>query len=256
MKPLLKAIAITLYVSCALGSCSPVPYAVIGHNTPLLQEKDEVNISASLATGTDASGLGIQTAWAIDSSVALMSSFYSMKSASSWDDPSDWKGNGRYFELGIGTFGKGKRNPRFVREAFFGTGFARIRNHYNDDKLDVNYMNIFIQGSLGFSNHWIDIALTPRIAYMHYTHKSYTFADAENRSLADDYFENNNSKLLFEPGITVRAGYKNVRLNLNYVTTTFDIRGGDIYNTDELQVNTEFFSIGLNYLFTKRFEKK
>jgi hypothetical protein len=253
MKPLINAIAIAL-IGFFIHACSPVPYAVIGHNTPLLQNKNEVNLNVSLNSGTDAAGFGVQTAWAFDSAWALMSSFYSMESAVSWDEPQDWNGKGRYFEIGVGSFGKSKRNSGLVYEGFFGTGFTRIRNDYDVNKLDVNYMNIFLQGSIGYSVKWLDMALTPRIGYMHYTNKNYSFEDSEYQHRADIFFRENNSKILFEPGFTVRVGYKSVKFSVNYVTSTFTTRG-DFVNKDELQINSDFISFGLNYVITKRFKE-
>ncbi len=253
MKPLYQAIPLALLICICLNACSPVPYQVIGHNTPLLQAKNEVNLQASLVSGDDASGLGLQTAWAFDSSWAIMSSYYSMKSAATWDEPDEWKGKGRYFEIGIGSFGTGRKEKRFVYEGFLGTGFTRIRNHFEADRVDVNYMSIFMQGSVGYSSKWIEFALTPRISYMHYTNKSCSFTDPQYQSRADNFFDRNNSKLLLEPGFTFRFGYKNMKLSMNYVLSTFDEDKGDFQTGDELQINTEFFSFGLNYVFTRRF---
>jgi hypothetical protein len=253
MKPLYKSIGLALLIGSCLDACSPVPYQTIGHNTPLLQGKNEVNLSASWTSGDNASGLGLQSAWAFDSSWALMSSFYSMKTITTWDEP-EWKAKGRYFELGIGSFAKGKRAKGFVYEGFLGTGFTRIRNHYEQNKLHVNYMSIFVQGSLAYSVKWMELALTPRISYMHYTNKSYSFTDLEYKSRADNFFEKNNSKLLFEPGFTFRIGYKNIKLQMNYVASTFKAKG-DMPEGEELQINDDFFSIGLNYVFTGRFKE-
>lgn len=91
MKKITKAIGLML-IAGTFYSCSPVPYAVIGHNTPLLQTKDEVNLNAALASTDHASGLQLQTAWAFDSSWAIISSFYTMKSEGSWDEPEQWNG--------------------------------------------------------------------------------------------------------------------------------------------------------------------
>lgn len=252
MKPLSKAILLVLLGGVCLSGCSPVPYQVVGHNAPLLRGKNEVNVNAALAGGEDASGLGLQTAWAFDSTWALMSSYYSMKSASTWDEPEEWKGKGRYFELGIGSFAARGRAKGVVYEGFLGTGFTRIRNHYQENKLDVNYMNTFVQGSLGYSTPVIDIALTTRISYMRYTNKSYSFTELEHQERADNFFDKNNSKILFEPGITFRIGYRNLKAHLSYVTSTFKEKG-DIVETGELQLNTDFVSFGLNCVFTNRF---
>ena len=121
-----------------------------------------------------------------------------------------WSGKGRYFELGIGSFRNIRRiektkQKRGILEGFAGIGFARIRNQYEGDKLDVNYLNVFVQDSASFSGRWIDFVLTPRITYMNYTKHDYAFQDPGYAYTADKFFQKNRSKLLFEPGITIRG---------------------------------------------------
>lgn len=168
----------------------------------------------------------------------------------------EWKG--RYFEIGIGSFGnspsKQNKKGKVVYEGFGGVGFAGIRNRYDADMFNVKYMNVFLQGSLAYSAHWIDIALTPRLMYMHYTDKSYSFTEAGSEARADAFFNKNKSKLLFEPGFTIRLGYKNMKVHINYVKSSFDPK---ITQSDgeEFEVENDFVSVGLNYVFTKRFRE-
>lgn len=242
------ALVVTIFF---FQSCSPVPYANVGQNVPLFKNKGEVNINASVANTDDAAGWGAQTAWAVDSSIAVIGSFYSMKESDAPQSPEEWSGKGRYFELGVGLFGNGKKDPGLVYETFAGLGFSRIENQTAaGSHLDVRYNKFFLQGSIGYSINWIEIALTPRISYINYTKHSYSFPDAENNTAAAAYFRNNDGKLVLEPGVTVRLGYENIKLNVNYCGSTFKAK-----EAEDINLNTEFVSIGLNYLFTNRYKK-
>lgn len=227
------------------SSCSPVPYANVGQNVPLLKNKGEAMLVASSSATDDASGLGIQAALAVDSSWAIMTSFYSMKN----NPNTDWRGRGTYFELGAGKF-KVIGNSNFAYDVFAGVGFAGIQN--NDgagSSLDINFMKPFVQGSIGLATKWLDVAFTPRLAVPFYTNHENRLSDPTQHAQAETYFDDHKSKFVFEPGFTVRGGYRGFKANLNFCVSSFSV--DEAYS--DVSINNLYVGLGLSALISKRY---
>lgn len=226
-----------------LQACSPVPYANVGLNVPMLKEKGEVNLNASYGTTEDAAGIALQAAAAVGSSVSVMASFYYLNAPSS----EYWKGNGNYVELGVGKFGRVSSDGKFICDAYLGLGSAGIKSEFENDRVDVKFLKPFLQGSIGFNHKVIDVALTTRFAVVHFTEHEFRFDDPAYTLEAAKFFQENQDKFVFEPGITVRVGYEAVRLSLQFSITTFSQP-----ETANGHINDEYFGIGLNALIGKR----
>src|SRR5688572_22818447 len=158
---------ISLAVACiGVSSCSPVLYTTVGQNVPLFKQKGEVAFSGgSAATSheddvSSAEGFNIQAAAAIDSSLSIMCSLYSLKNM---DADNDWIGKGNYFELGIGKF-KQSSKSKLIGEVFCGVGFGEIKNSSTFGDISEHYIKPFIQPSGGFSSKIVDVAITTRVA--------------------------------------------------------------------------------------------
>ncbi len=242
-------IFILIAIALCLTSCSPVLYTTVGQNVPLFHKKGEVAASVAHAGTNYADGTSFQVAAAIDSNTLLMSSFYSLNNVAG-------SGSGRYFELGAGKF---KYNPvtKLCGELILGVGFGSINNSFRTDpyyntytNVNANYFKPFIQPSFGFSTKIIDIALTPRVGLVTYTSKSDNVTDPQLRSALDDYYSAKKSTLVFEPGITVRAGFKNVKLQVQYNHTSFNYTSANLDPVDK-----DFVSVGLHILISDRWAK-
>ena len=238
-----------LIAICLISSCSPVVYAPVGQNVPLLKTNGDVTFNASLATTEDAGGVGLQFASALDSSFALISSLYLMghKSENEMDGTSsDWEGHGSYFEIGAGKFGKiaGKKSLRY--EVFGGLGFGGIKNSLATSQVDVGFIKPFIQPSISVGNDWVEFAFTPRLAFLSYTRQDVRTSDDFLRAEAEDYFREKKSSLIFEPGITLRVGGKIVKGQLQFTGTTHNYEPEDY-----IEVNNTFFSLGVQVYLSK-----
>ena len=155
-------------------SCSPVVYSTNGQVVPLFHERGEATVSGGFSTTDDAEGFHVQAAGSVSDHWALLSSVYSLKSKSS----DNWKGHGTYVEFGGGRFGSFGKNNMFIYETFAGVGYAGIRNSYQNSTLDVNFIKPFIQPSIGISQKWVDVALTPRFGLVSYTDHTISTTDA------------------------------------------------------------------------------
>jgi hypothetical protein len=212
----------------------------------MLKHKGDVSLNGSYANTDDAHGLGLQAAVAVDSSLALMTSFYSLKN----NQNTDWQGRGRYFEMGIGKYGA-KRNSNFVYDVFAGVGFGRIDNNNGaGSSLSVNFAKPFVQGSVGFTTKWVEVAFTPRFALPIYTSHQNKLTDAAQHDQTEIYFKHNKNQFVFEPGITFRFGYENVKANLNFCASTFTL--DEQYS--DVNINNLYLGLGISALISKRYE--
>jgi len=232
-----------------LTSCAPILYTTVGQNVALFHQQGEVSLSVAHAETNYASGTGVQFAAAVNSRTLLMSSYYSLNNVAG-------SGSGSYFEFGAGKF-KYNATTKLCTEIVLGTGFGSIRNTISNSGnssnyfVNANYLKPFIQPSFGFSGKIFDIVFTPRIAIVTYTSRSDNATNPQIRTSLDNYFSEKHSTLVFEPGVTLRAGFKNVKFQLQYNHTSFNYVSSDNFNP----VDKEFISAGIHILISDRWLK-
>lgn len=256
MKSHLKISLFLLSIPILISGCGPVLYSNVGQNVPLLQEQGEFSGQISYSSSDAAwyaNGIGIQGAYAISDKVAAIGSFYSLKGNDPYADE-EWEGNGSYFEFGAGMYG-GKEEKMFLYEVFLGIGSGSIKNESlinQGEYINVKYLKPFIQPSFAFSTQYFDLALTPRIAYLTYSDKdSFYFTQNGLPITPDIYFEENDNKILFEPGIMLRGGFPGVKLEIQYNYSTIN---GSI--EDNSLANKDFLSFGVRFLLAERVKPK
>ena len=238
-----------IFILCLASSCRPVVYSTIGQNVPLFRDKGEVSLVAGLSATEDGGGMGFQFAGAVDSSLAIITSFYFLGNGENVSSD-DWQGKGNYFEIGGGKFGGFSRSLHY--EAFLGCGFGGIRNSKASSDIHVRFIKPFIQPSIGVSaGEWFDFAFTPRVALASYTYHSVQTNDQFIQQEADNYFRDRKSTVVFEPGVTLRFGYRSLKAQIQYCGTSFTEK-----DQTYLEVNSNYFSLGLQWMIARKFLKK
>jgi len=239
------ALSLTLLLSLST-SCSPVLYTAVGQNVPLLQEKGETSFGGGYAETDAVSGAYLQFATAIGSGLAVGALFDILSSSRG----GDWSGRGTYMEGMVGKFGSFNRGP-FVWEVYTGLGYATIKNKFESDYVNASYIKPFIQPSIGISGKIAEFAITPRIALVNYTSESYNFSDVTSINSVADFFDKKGTTFVFEPGATLRIGYKSAKIQVQYSYSTFS------YDSENWSpVDNEYISIGLQVLISQRFVNK
>ncbi|MEJ1237410.1 hypothetical protein WBG78_04715 [Chryseolinea sp. T2] len=206
-----------------LTSCTPAFYSTVGQNVPLFHNKGEVVVNGGLMSAGSTSeafvpteipnpGVAFQTAVAIDSNVALFANYYHV------DSEGDWNVNANYFEVGGGLF---TYNPvsHFAAELFAGIGYGAIDNEATYETIDAKFMKYFLQPSIGFSGRVVEAAFTPRLGVVDYLSNTASYRDDVR-----NYFNEMATTFVFEPGITLRVGFKNFKAQyqMNYSTFQSD----------------------------------
>lgn len=223
------ALSSTLFCSCR------TVYAPNAVNTPLLQEKGELKVA--LAANN------LQVASAVTQHVGLMVNGY--LNAYTSDDKS-FKNNGKGAEVGIGYFGH--TADRISYEAYGGAGLynVRMKEANNTKTFDADAVKYFIQPSVGWVNPFFEVAVSPRVSVVKYNAPDITGYTASEQ--ADNYFNllDKKAHAFLEPTITLRGGYRFVKLQVQY-GHVFKLTKNNINYEDNIGSVGLIFDIGTWY---------
>lgn len=232
--PSIRKIAINLSLMM-LGSCTTQMYVSNAVNAPLLKERGEVKINA---TPTD-----LQAAVAVTDHIGLMANgFYK-----GWKGDNQYDHHGGMGELGIGYF-KNFGN-HLVFENYIGGGAGQVykQEQFTDrfgnpyvGKFNANAGRAFIQPGIGLRSRFVDLAFTPRFSFVKYT--SFSSDNYPADELRKNYLENDRLTtplfIFAEPAVTLRLGYKFIKLQAQY-GLTLNVTGQNIKQAPD------FGSLGL-----------
>lgn len=215
---------ITLFLICATFSeCSPVYYVPNTQNVPAITEKGQTNISFGLSSSESVDGIEFQGAYGLTDKIALQFN-------GDWVEGSDDTSNYSYNLFGSGTssykktsngsghiieFGPGyykNLSEHFVFETYGLVGFGGLKyeeNNTNYQSIKANFLRIAAQPSISFTSKYFIASFSNRISNLNYSSIGGNYYDVE-------YLKANNSQWLFEPALTLQAGIKNIKLQLQY----------------------------------------
>ena len=190
-------------------------------NVPLFKEKNEFHGSLSEGgTLWGPTGIDVQAALALTDHIAVMTNYMSSK----YDDfdPNDVSKH-NYFEGAAGYFKPFNRFWVFdcVFEVYGGFGSCSQHHEYNDGiyrgKADLTFVKSFIQPSLGITSNALDIALSSSFSRLNFN-KINNFVD-QNSNYYDEleFIAMNRKFFLFEPAITLRGGWKFVKIQFQFL---------------------------------------
>ncbi|MCC5936975.1 MAG: hypothetical protein JJU34_06815 [Lunatimonas sp.] len=116
------------------------------------------------------------------------------------------------------------------------------------DYIDVRFLKPFFQPNLAIATKYFDLAISPRLAYLTYISLDDYHLDSQDlKNSVRDYYNENNNRVVFEPGIMVRGGFPNAKLELQY---SFSTLADPIL--DMFLVNHSYFSIGTRFQLAGR----
>lgn len=204
----------TIILAILLSSCTHYYYVSNVQNIPLFREKDEYRISGAIGGGDESSCIEVQSAYSPVDQMGVMVNF--IYATGGDESNNDDFAKGSYLEGAVGYYkplGYGG-----VFEVYGGLGGGNQHHQYtsyvyDDDSqkagyADLSLIRLFVQPSFGLSYHIFDAALSTRIC-------SLDFINVENHASNEYYaFSDLSSKnhFLLEPAITLRAGWKKVKL--------------------------------------------
>ena len=234
----------------SIVSCAPVLYGTQGQNVPMLKAEGDVYLSAGHIETNESSGEYANAAYAISEKTALMASSYKYHGGNT----GGWSANAKFQEFGIGRF-FAKKDQNWVFDVYTGLGYASINNYSdNNDFIDVNYSKWFVQSSYGSVGRIAEFAFTLRLAKVTYAERTCSLIDEAQQLAIENFFNENNTFFVYEPGFTFRIGPPYVKVELQVVTSNFSHR----YGGQDLADNTHA-SLGLAFNwreYQKRVRKK
>lgn len=243
MKATLPFLPVVYICFLLFSGCVPIYYASNAHNVPLLKEKHEVRVTAGLTTTEDASGPDVQAAYAVGENIGLIAQGAYLTGGS---ESSSWQGNGQILEVGGGYFKPLGRY--FVAELYGGAGLAKISNQRYETPERMKFTKPFIQPVFGFNANFFELAVSPKIAWVHYNEPlllNYEIRTDANGNTIYSNIQEKQTFFAFEPAVTIRGGWKYVKLQLQSVWSMQDIP-----NSNKLSIN-----LGLSINLAERFEK-
>ena len=156
-------------------------------------------------------------------------------------------GKGVYLDAAFGYFRPFNRH--FVFEVYSGFGGCNQHHQYDDTtSSDLSFTKVFLQPSFGLTFSVFDVAVTTGVGRITFNriHHNVPWDHPESFMMEDiAYFR---SYSFFEPSLTIRGGWKYVKVQLQYVSSMDLSRGAISYAPSH-------GSIGLAFAFAERFRK-
>jgi len=208
-------LSLATFVALAMlsGACKAL-YAPNMASTPLLRERGEVRATV------DARNL--QLAVAASSHIGLMANGYH-RSEDNDPKPNEEKqhGEGDFIELGVGWFGTLPRLPAWLQaEVYAGAGPGKVSHDLtpaggSTRHFEAELTRVFVMPTVGYTHRYFDVALSTRLVGVSYrSPQSSGYTD--DAQLDGDGFAGIDRRTWYfvEPSVTVRAGYKWIKLQL------------------------------------------
>lgn len=203
-----SGILILLFV---MSSCTHYYYVPNMQHVPLFQQKEEFHLDLSGSAGNEFSAFEVQTGFSVANNVAIIANgFFHDADREMFNDEYC---RGHLIEGGAGAFVPLQNNMVF--ETYFGVGFGRIENGYdNDAKSKLNFNRYFAQPSIGYTSDFLDLALSLRFSGLRYNDIHYSGTLYQDDQDQIQYINRNPFSILIEPALTLRGGWEHIKFQL------------------------------------------
>jgi hypothetical protein len=245
-----KLVTSTFFLAVLLSSCSHYYYVSNVQNVPLFKGEKEFRISGTYGEGDESACIEAQTAYSVTDKIGITANFMS---AQGGDISGKNYGRGNYFEGAVGYYKPIKRAGVF--EIYGGLGGGNQHHEYTNafsnqyyGSSDLSAVKLFIQPSFGLTFDLFDVALSSRFCSLSYTNIDNNIYG--NTDLSEElYTLSNKSHLFIEPAITLRGGWKYVKLQFQ-VAYVANLNNPRLYFGEETHA-----SIGLYVTLAGRYKK-
>jgi hypothetical protein len=240
----LKNILFIAVVALA-SSCTPIRYVPNSVFIPLMQQKGQVSLNASLTASEETGGVEINTAVAVSKNIAVLAN-YSNTGSENGDNLNLIEFGGGYFKR-IGNYGSFESYAGFGRGSVttpdFTTSYYNNIGTYTTHTTpgnQIHFNRAFLQSTIGYTNRIVDVAGGFRYCYLNYGNDFNPYEE-----------QNTNSKIkgvhLIEPTVLFRIGFKAVKFSLQY-TATVDMTKSHLADYSDF----ENFAIGVHLNFNSK----
>lgn len=224
------SILVFLALLCAMG-CSPTVYAPNLQHVPNLRAKGDVEFQGGLLSTESTDGGGGAIAVAVSDQNGIG---FNLNILSGNDDDNDGKLSS--FQLYYIRQGLVSNNPKFMWGVSPGLGYTGMRwDSNNIDEFKSGYLQPFVVPSIGFVTPYFEVMASARFSYVGYLDNSFNPLSEQ----ISERLQDQGNQFTFEPAFTIRGGWKYIRLQIQYVYSTYN---ADLLNiSDEIEFD-EFLS--------------
>lgn len=216
----LLLLAVILFPSCR------TLYKPNAVNAPMLKEKGEAKIYGG--------NNNVQAAYAITDHVGVMLNGYYENGRVNNDNAQYVKTQGFLGEAGAGYFTAMPNNMVFEVYGGGGAGAVNIEEQKRDaaddlitERFSANAYKVFIQPTYGYVGKYFEAGLTPRFSFVKYGNLSNTNYTLQERQDYTYYQLDQPTWVFFEPALTLRGGYKWIKLQVQ-VGHSFKLNRADL----------------------------
>ncbi|MFU8843563.1 MAG: hypothetical protein ACNA7V_07130 [Bacteroidales bacterium] len=212
-----KFTTIALSSSILFSSCIHLYYVPNVQNVPLFKEKNEYRFSGSLGSSATITQIDVQAAYSVTDNIGIMVDYMTAKDVDS--ESNNFGGAIGYFKpieaAGVfeiyGGLGGGKQHHEYeIVTSFYPLSFTTGTS-------ELSHFKLYVQPSFGFTNNVIDIALSTRFTRLSFPKVSTSPGLVGKSSYWTVHSLNDKSHFLIEPAVTLRAGFKNVKAQIQYM---------------------------------------
>ncbi len=198
----------------SLTACNPKYYTPNTQNVPLISKKGGSNLTLA----GNANQLEFQGAYGVTENIAVQLNAGLFKPAKLSNGNT---GSGNLVEIGAGYFKPLENN--FVFETYAILGFGSMKNDLpsaittnppTTGKISANISRIGIQPNFGYKTKNFSAAISSRFVNINYNKIEGDLIFGSEDQVA--YLKRNSSNFLIEPALTLRGGFENIKLQLQY----------------------------------------
>ncbi len=210
--------------------------------------------SAGVGTHSQGNSVEVQAAYAVGNHLAVSTNLMYVKE--SYKDKN--AAQAHYLEGAVGHFSS--INHKYIFEVYAGLGTGTQKHEYwtipfvftNDTAKyegtsELHFNKFFVQPSLGYSWGNVDIAVSGRLSYINFDKIHNNIATTNGNFYDVAQIAQNNASLLFEPALTMRAGWDNIKFQLQWQWTN---------NLSNPSLNFNKATVGLGFIVTLPHQSK
>ena len=233
----------TLFVLLVLiTSCSHTYYVQTTQIVPLFKEKNETQATISYGTTDETNTIDIQAAHSFTNKFAMTTNVMFVSGGDDVDG-----GKGQYFDVALGYFKP--LSPHGVFEIYGGVGGSNQKHQYayEGGYADLSFKKVFIQPSIGLTYSAFDIALTSGFSNINFDYINNQINPNTRDFDNIEQIGKNRNYFLFEPSLTIRGGWRFVKLQ-GQLGLSQNLSSTSSYYFEPLKLN-----IGLTLAFAERY---
>ncbi|TNE68390.1 MAG: hypothetical protein EP344_01410 [Bacteroidetes bacterium] len=207
-------------------ACTHYYYAPNTLQTPFLQKRGDMRVSAGYIAGDEFQGLELHAVLSPVRYGAVMVNYLDVRnSGNNFSSNNDW-GKGQLIEIGLG--GYYPATDKLSLSLFAGWGGGSVLNAYDQDaRADLRFQRRFLQPGLAVQGRWVRFGAALRLNQLQYVRGDINYAIGEPHITTITRIEQQSPHFVPESAFTLGVGTRpfwvNMTLNTNHKADRTDL---------------------------------